>query len=45
MATPNDDTLPKFDTIALARKDRLLTITLNRPDQLNAVDQQMHRIS
>lgn len=42
MATSNDDTLPKFDTIALARKGRLLTITLNRPDKLNAVDQQMH---
>lgn len=43
MATPDDDTLPTFDTIALARKGRLLTITLNRPDKLNAVDQQMHK--
>jgi enoyl-CoA hydratase len=37
-----DSTLPSFETIALARSGRLLTITLNRPDVLNAVDQQMH---
>jgi enoyl-CoA hydratase len=43
MATPNDLTLPSFDTIDLARTDRLLTITLNRPDTLNAVNQQMHK--
>ena len=38
----NDSTLPSFETIALTRSGRLLTITLNRPDVLNAVDQQMH---
>jgi enoyl-CoA hydratase len=37
-----DDRLPCFETIALARKGRLLTITLDRPDTLNAVDEQMH---
>jgi enoyl-CoA hydratase len=38
-----DDTrLPRFETIALARSGRLLTITLNRPDTLNAIDDQMH---
>jgi enoyl-CoA hydratase len=42
MATPNDDRLPSFDTLALARSGRLLTITLNRPDTLNAVNRQMH---
>jgi enoyl-CoA hydratase len=36
-------TLPSFETIALTRKGRLLTITLNRPDVLNAVNEQMHR--
>ena len=34
--------LPRFETIALARSGRLLTITLNRPETLNAVDAQMH---
>jgi enoyl-CoA hydratase len=34
--------LPRFETIALARSGRLLTITLNRPDALNAIDDQMH---
>jgi enoyl-CoA hydratase len=42
MVTPNDSSLPSFDTVALARNGRLLTITLNRPDTLNAVNQQMH---
>jgi enoyl-CoA hydratase len=34
--------LPTFDTVLLTRNGRLLTVTLNRPDALNAVDQQMH---
>jgi enoyl-CoA hydratase len=42
MTTPTDSGLPSFDTVGLARNGRLLTITLNRPDTLNAVDQQMH---
>jgi enoyl-CoA hydratase len=36
-------TLPSFETIALARQARLLTITLNRPDALNGFDEQMHK--
>lgn len=36
-------TLPSFQTIALARTGRLLTITLNRPDALNGFDEQMHK--
>ena len=43
MATADDAGLPHFETIALARKGRLLTITLDRPDTLNAVDAQMHQ--
>ena len=36
-------TLPSFETIALTRDDRLLTITLNRPAVQNAVNEQMHK--
>jgi enoyl-CoA hydratase len=42
MAAADDSRLPRFETIALARSGRLLTITLNRPDTLNAIDDQMH---
>ena len=42
MAAAGDSRLPCFETIALARSGRLLTITLNRPDTLNAIDEQMH---
>lgn len=31
-----------YDTLALTHKDRVLTIALNRPDVLNAVNLQMH---
>ena len=41
--TATDDILPRFETIGLERKDRLLTITLNRPKALNAFNEQMHR--
>jgi enoyl-CoA hydratase len=40
--TQQDVGLPSFETISLARKGRLLTITLNRPDVLNAVNEPMH---
>ena len=35
-------TLPGFATILLERRGRLLVVTLNRPDALNAVDGIMH---
>lgn len=41
MSSP-DASLPVFRTIQLARRGRLLTITLNRPDALNAVNLEMH---
>ncbi len=34
---------PSFDTIKASRQGRILTLTLNRPDTLNAVNKQMHR--
>lgn len=43
MTTPDDPTLPSFETVALARNGRLLTITLNRPDELNGLNEQMHK--
>lgn len=36
------ETLPSFSSIALSRRERLLTITLNRPDAMNAVNLAMH---
>ena len=34
--------LPAYKTLALTRRERLLTITLNMPDTLNAVNLAMH---
>lgn len=34
--------LPKFRAIVLSRKGRLLKITLNRPDSLNAINLELH---
>jgi enoyl-CoA hydratase len=42
VAAADDSRLPRFETIALTRSGRLLTVTLNRPDTLNAIDDQMH---
>ena len=42
MSTPDEPALRNYATIALERKGRLLTITLNRPDTLNAVNREMH---
>ena len=42
MSTLAEPALRSYQTISLARKGRLLTITLNRPDALNAVNREMH---
>ena len=42
MSTPADTTLRSYGSIALARKGRLLTITLNRPESLNAINLELH---
>jgi len=42
MSSSRTDVLPHYEAIALTRKDRLLTITLNQPDTLNAVNPIMH---
>lgn len=36
------EALPSYETIALARRGRLLTIKMNRPDAMNAVNLAMH---
>jgi enoyl-CoA hydratase len=40
--TPCADVPRRFDTLALTRRGRLLTITLNRPGSRNAVNREMH---
>ena len=42
MGLSNTDSLPGYNTIVLTRDNRLLTITLNQPDSLNAVNLRMH---
>jgi enoyl-CoA hydratase len=42
MSTTADITLRTYNSLALERKGRLLTIALNRPDALNAVNNEMH---
>src|SRR5882757_6488080 len=42
MSTPPDTSLRSYKTLALERKGRLLTIALNRPEALNAVNHEMH---
>lgn len=38
----SDTALPTFKTILLERRGRLLVITFNRPDQMNAVNLELH---
>lgn len=40
--TPCADVPRRFNTLALTRRGRLLTITLNRPGSRNAVNREMH---
>lgn len=42
MSSPTNDAPPSFDTLLLTRKGRLLTITLNLPENLNGVNGLMH---
>ncbi|MET0241761.1 MAG: enoyl-CoA hydratase/isomerase family protein [Sphingobium sp.] len=41
MSSP-DTALPAFETVLLERRGRLLVITLNRPEQMNAVNLELH---
>ena len=42
MTSPSAEPVRSYESIVLTRKERLLTITLNRPESLNAVNLQMH---
>jgi enoyl-CoA hydratase len=43
MREKSANALPAYNALELTRKARLLTITLNRPDALNAVNLEMHQ--
>src|SRR5262249_21989693 len=43
MTAATDHDLPTFETVLLARSARLLTLTLQRPESLNAFDARMHQ--
>jgi len=42
MSSSEDFPVPQYETLALTRRGRLLTITLNMPDTLNGVTDEMH---
>ncbi len=42
MSDQNTPELPTFETVLLSRDGRKLTITLNRPDNLNAINLKLH---
>jgi enoyl-CoA hydratase len=42
MSSSEDFPLPSYETLALTRRGRLLTITLNMPETLNGVTDEMH---
>lgn len=42
MSSPEEFPVPQYETLALTRRGRLLTITLNMPDTLNGVTDEMH---
>ena len=42
MSSPEEFPVPQYETLALTRRGRLLTITLNMPQTLNGVTDEMH---